>query len=130
MRQRLAKATGIEVGDIAERARRRSRSCSSTSSARSQGLRHLAAARFRRTVPTTIFIAAGTGRDTPGSGTSANGVFWMLAEHCREFKLPFDLMIGVNRRVYRAGVLSGAGSVRPADLADPVSPSCSTPFPR
>ena len=30
----------------------------------------------------------------------APGVFWMLAEYCREFRLPFDLMIGVNRRVY------------------------------
>ncbi|MBI2803977.1 MAG: glucuronate isomerase [Planctomycetes bacterium] len=37
----------------------------------------------------------------------AAGVFWMLAEHCREFKLPFDLMIGVNRRVYRTGVFQG-----------------------
>ena len=39
--------------------------------------------------------------------TCANGVFWMLAEHCREFSLPFDLMIGVNRRVYRTGVFQG-----------------------
>ena len=31
----------------------------------------------------------------------------MLAEHCREFGLPFDLMIGVNRRVYRDGVYQG-----------------------
>ena len=37
----------------------------------------------------------------------ANGIFWMLAEHCREFRLPFDLMIGVNRRVYRNGVFQG-----------------------
>lgn len=37
----------------------------------------------------------------------ANGVFWMLAEHCREHRLPFDLMIGVNRRVYRTGVFQG-----------------------
>jgi glucuronate isomerase len=34
-------------------------------------------------------------------------VFWMLAEHCREFRLPFDLMIGVNRRVYKEGVYQG-----------------------
>jgi glucuronate isomerase len=31
----------------------------------------------------------------------------MLAEHCRDFRLPFDLMIGVNRRVYREGVHQG-----------------------
>lgn len=35
------------------------------------------------------------------------GIFWLLAEHCREFGLPFDLMIGVNRRVYEAGVHQG-----------------------
>ncbi len=37
----------------------------------------------------------------------ARGVFWMLAELCAEFKLPFDLMIGVNRRVYADGVFQG-----------------------
>jgi glucuronate isomerase len=37
----------------------------------------------------------------------ANGIFWMLAELCQEFRLPFDLMIGVNRRVYRNGVFLG-----------------------
>ena len=34
-------------------------------------------------------------------------VFWKLAENCAEFKLPFDLMIGVNRSVYPAGVFQG-----------------------
>lgn len=34
-------------------------------------------------------------------------VFWILAECCREFGLPFDLMIGVNRKVYRQGVHQG-----------------------
>lgn len=34
-------------------------------------------------------------------------VFWTLAEYCAEFKLPFDLMIGVNRAVYPAGVYQG-----------------------
>lgn len=41
---------------------------------------------------------------TDEAGTS---IFWMLAEHCREFKLPFDLMIGVNRKVYANGVYQG-----------------------
>jgi glucuronate isomerase len=35
------------------------------------------------------------------------GVFWLIAELCRDFKLPFDLMIGVNRRVYINGVHQG-----------------------
>jgi glucuronate isomerase len=34
-------------------------------------------------------------------------VFWTLAEMCAEYRLPFDLMIGVNRRVYEAGVYQG-----------------------
>ncbi|MDG1894529.1 MAG: glucuronate isomerase [Fuerstiella sp.] len=34
-------------------------------------------------------------------------VFWSLAELCAEYKLPFDLMIGVNRRVFEAGVFQG-----------------------
>lgn len=37
----------------------------------------------------------------------SNFVFWTLAEYCVEFKLPFDLMIGVNRAVYPAGVFQG-----------------------
>ena len=34
-------------------------------------------------------------------------VFWTIAEFCAEFGLPFDLMIGVNRGVYEAGVFQG-----------------------
>jgi glucuronate isomerase len=34
-------------------------------------------------------------------------VFWSLAELCAEYSLPFDLMIGVNRRVYEDGVFQG-----------------------
>jgi glucuronate isomerase len=39
--------------------------------------------------------------------TAANFVFWTLAQYCHEFSFPFDLMIGVNRAVYRAGVYQG-----------------------
>jgi glucuronate isomerase len=35
------------------------------------------------------------------------GIFWMAVELCRSFKLPFQLMIGVNRRVYEQGVPQG-----------------------
>ncbi|MCI0358729.1 MAG: glucuronate isomerase [Planctomycetaceae bacterium] len=34
-------------------------------------------------------------------------VLWTLAEMCAEYRLPFDLMIGVNRGVYEAGVHQG-----------------------
>jgi glucuronate isomerase len=36
-----------------------------------------------------------------------NFVFWTLAEICAEYRLPFDLMIGVNRGVYESGVHQG-----------------------
>jgi glucuronate isomerase len=37
----------------------------------------------------------------------AQGVFWTLADLCQAHRLPFDLMIGVNRRVYLEGVYQG-----------------------
>jgi glucuronate isomerase len=37
----------------------------------------------------------------------ARRVFWTLAELCDQYGLPFDLMIGVNRAVYTAGVYQG-----------------------
>ncbi len=39
--------------------------------------------------------------------TLSRFVFWTLAKYCVEYKLPFDLMIGVNRRVYEDGVFQG-----------------------
>ncbi|HWB12298.1 MAG TPA: glucuronate isomerase [Pirellulales bacterium] len=39
--------------------------------------------------------------------TLSSFVFWTLAEHCAEYRLPFDLMIGVNRAVYSGGVYQG-----------------------
>jgi glucuronate isomerase len=41
------------------------------------------------------------------STTLSRFIFWTLAEFCVEYRLPFDLMIGVNRRVYPAGVHQG-----------------------
>src|SRR5262249_11288208 len=34
-------------------------------------------------------------------------VFWMLAEFCAEFRLPFELMIGPVRNIYPSGVAGG-----------------------
>ena len=111
VRQRLAKATGIEVGDVAELAPGDDASCSSTS--RGTGPRP-APFRCRRTSRRTPCrtidfpsLAATADRPAPSRPCERSGVFWMLAEHCREFELPFDLMIGVNRRVYREGVYQG-----------------------
>jgi glucuronate isomerase len=41
------------------------------------------------------------------SATLSRFVFWTLADFCSEHALPFDLMIGVNRRVYEDGVFQG-----------------------
>jgi glucuronate isomerase len=51
--------------------------------------------------------AAGPEASLSGRQAVAQFVFWTLAELCTDFHLPFDLMIGVNRRVYEAGVFQG-----------------------
>lgn len=38
---------------------------------------------------------------------TSNFIFWTLADFCESYRLPFDLMIGVNRSVYSAGVYQG-----------------------
>ncbi|MGL4553560.1 MAG: glucuronate isomerase [Gemmataceae bacterium] len=92
VRQRLAKATGVEVGDA-----------KSLRAAVGKLFTHFTAKGARAcaiSLPPDFSPA-------PADDLSPRGVFWMLAEHCREFELPFDLMIGVNRRVYRDGVFQG-----------------------
>jgi glucuronate isomerase len=87
VRDRLARAAGQEVGDAA-------------------GLRRAVRALFEHF---TAHAAKACAISLPPdfTPTPSSGVFWMLAEHCREFQLPFDLMIGVNRRIYRDGVYQG-----------------------
>ena len=53
------------------------------------------------------WLAQGESLDADGRAQLAQLVFWTLAELCHEHRLPFDLMIGVNRRVYAAGVYQG-----------------------
>ncbi len=52
-------------------------------------------------------LAVGEHADAPRLRETSQMVFWMLAELCAEHRLPFDLMIGVNRAVYPAGVFQG-----------------------
>jgi glucuronate isomerase len=52
-------------------------------------------------------VAAGKELVADEQRTLSRFVFWTLAEYCADYKLPFDLMIGVNRRVYEAGVYQG-----------------------
>jgi glucuronate isomerase len=49
----------------------------------------------------------GGATDATQRRTLAHFVFWTLAEHCAEFQLPFDLMIGAERGVYAEGVHLG-----------------------
>jgi|SRR5262245_38129858 len=95
VRRRLAKATGIEAGN-------------GTSLRKAIGglfehfTRHGAKACAISLPP--HFVPSRISLAHPPAGEA---VFWMLAECCRDFKLPFDLMIGVNRRVYPGGVYQG-----------------------
>jgi glucuronate isomerase len=86
-RQRLARATGIEVGDIP-----------SVRKGLTKLFEHFTGHGAR---------ACAISLPPDFAPSPSNHVFWALAEHCREFKLPFDLMIGVNRRVFPAGVYQG-----------------------
>jgi glucuronate isomerase len=103
VRERLARATGIDVGD-ADSMRR------ALGKLFDHFIRHGARAcaislppSFAPRPRTKNEFAA----DMKAAGRSPEGVFWMLAEMCRDHALPFDLMIGVNRRVYEAGVFQG-----------------------
>ena len=70
-------------------------------------MRHLAAAGLRAGAVRRRADVYEQMQFDDGCRDLAPGVFWMLAEHCREFKLPFDLMIGVNRRVYATASTRG-----------------------
>lgn len=91
VRERLASATGIEVGD--------------PDSVRS-AIRSLFEYFTRHGAKACAISLPPNFLPEPGEGGALN-VFWFLAECCREFELPFDLMIGVNRRVYEDGVYQG-----------------------
>ena len=49
----------------------------------------------------------GPNADSADKVAASKYVFWKLAENCHENKLPFDLMIGVNRGVFAEGVFQG-----------------------
>jgi glucuronate isomerase len=105
---RLARATDIEVGDPASlrRAIAKLFGYFTHKSARACAI-SLPPDFAPLPVSDDELAAALRSTDPAAASTRARGVFWTLAEHCREFSLPFDLMIGVNRRVYRAGVFQG-----------------------
>ena len=113
VRERLAKATGIEptsttairqaIGKLFEHfTRSGARACAislpPSFSPVAPGSPAELDSQFR-----SAFLEA----DSPSAGLGANFIFWTITEFCAEYKLPFDLMIGVNRRVYPSGVFQG-----------------------
>ena len=88
VKERLAKITGIDAGDVPT-------------------LKKAMGVLFERFVAHGAKACAVSLPPDFAPTREKSSIFWMLAEHCREFKLPFDLMIGVNRRVYEKGVDQG-----------------------
>jgi glucuronate isomerase len=122
VRVRLAKATGVEVNDFPS-LRKAIRAlfhhfCSHGAKACAISLPPDFSARrsFNDQDVTDVLAVVTSNRqhelakylgNTHYRATLALATFWTLAEYCREFGLPFDLMIGVNRRIYEAGVYQG-----------------------
>lgn len=113
-RERLAKATGAEFGTatelkeaigklfdhfIAKGARACAISLPPDFSPEKVSLKKADAAIAR--------LAKGEDLSCEEAIAASRFVFWTLAEFCSEHDLPFDLMIGVNRAVYPAGVFQG-----------------------
>ncbi len=114
VRQRLGRGTGIDVGDAASLVLAISRLFQHF---KNKGARACAISLPPSFTPTKVETSAvdpllhrlaSSGELTEAEfDVISRYVFWTLAEMCVEFRLPFDLMIGVNRRVYPAGVFQG-----------------------
>ena len=52
-------------------------------------------------------LAKGPETEARHSAAMASWMFWTITQQCETHQLPFDLMIGVNRRVYPNGVFQG-----------------------
>ncbi len=109
-KERLAKVTGVQVGDAKSvRAAVRKlfeRFTAKNAKACAISLPPTFSPAAVSDAALDAALAAKAPTDDQLTATS-QAVFWMLAQNCREFKLPFDLMIGVNRRVYETGVYQG-----------------------
>ena len=57
--------------------------------------------------PVITKVFSGRELTTDENAALSRFMFWTIAEYCVEYRLPFDLMIGVNRRVYEDGVFQG-----------------------
>jgi len=113
VRERLAKATGIEPGDGAALKQALGKLFEHFTS---KGARACAISLPPDFAPAPVSAEEAESALSRSLKGFAGGedeavvsrmVFWSLAELCVEHRLPFDLMIGVNRNVYPAGVKQG-----------------------
>jgi len=114
-RTRLAKATNIEISGV-ETARsaiaelfmhfisKQAKACA-ISLPPTFSPTHVSDARAETAIQKVI--ALGEEADPADQRAVSSFIFWTLTEMCREHELPFDLMIGVNRKVFPAGVYQG-----------------------
>ncbi|MCS7167713.1 MAG: glucuronate isomerase [Gemmatales bacterium] len=103
VRERLARATGIELGRLEHVQEALERLFHHFVS---HGARACAISLPPDFTPMPPEPGASIRLDAPSPELS-RWVFWKLAECCRHYKLPFDLMIGVHRGVYKHGVYQG-----------------------
>jgi glucuronate isomerase len=113
-RERLAKATGIEatsaellrsaIGKLFTHFTKKGAKACAISIPPSFAPVKVSGAESQKVVE---LAAGGKTLTAEQSATLSRFVFWTLAEFCSEHALPFDLMIGVNRRVYEDGVFQG-----------------------
>src|SRR5262249_10368295 len=102
------KATGIEVGDLDGLRRALAKLFDQFTKKGAKACAISLPPRFAPVRPDDEAVSAALHDMTPDGHTyRLLGTFWLLAQQCREFQLPFDLMIGVNRRVYPEGVHQG-----------------------
>ncbi|HEX3725291.1 MAG TPA: glucuronate isomerase [Pirellulales bacterium] len=113
VRERLNKATGQSVGDIRSLRQAIGKLFEHFTA---QGARACAISLPPDFTPAKVGNADAAIAELLQKGVQASAdrrreasqfVFWTLAEFCGEYRLPFDLMIGVNRAVYADGVYQG-----------------------
>lgn len=116
IRDRLAKATGFEVTDIHSLGRAVG---ALFTRFKAKGAKACAISLPPDFAPTinvppgdfSLFLSElfdkGDNASKEARSCVAQGIFQLLVGHCRDYKLPFDLMIGVNRRVFPNGVYQG-----------------------
>ncbi|GIW82590.1 MAG: hypothetical protein KatS3mg105_4397 [Gemmatales bacterium] len=114
VRQRLSKATGIEVGDASALRKAVGKLFDHFRQHQARACAISLPPDFSPEKVSDSDLSAVLAKTSRGQDLSAdeqrlcqNGTFWMLAEYCHELRMPFDLMIGVIRRVYEAGVFQG-----------------------